>query len=143
MLKSHSKVDLRAICGRNRSRANEMAVKYSIPQTFTDYQEMIDQADLDAVVVAVPDDLHYPVNMGWKVSELRNGEEECQEMPVPEEFLQGSTRSEPAWDQVINTFKKQSIGTRMFIDSILEPRPIIPSGLSNMIPTFEPGAKNY
>lgn len=63
VLKSHPQVQLAAICGRNRERAEEMAQKYKIPQLFTDYQAMIEQAGIDALVVAIPDDLHYPVTM--------------------------------------------------------------------------------
>lgn len=62
-LKSHPHVQLAALCGRNRERAEEMAQKYEIPQLFTDYQAMIEQAGIDALVVAIPDDLHYPVTM--------------------------------------------------------------------------------
>jgi predicted dehydrogenase len=63
ILKSHAQAQISAICGRNRTRAEEMAAKYEIPQVFTDYQEMIHQGNLDAVIVAVPDDLHYPITM--------------------------------------------------------------------------------
>jgi predicted dehydrogenase len=63
LLKGHSGAVTTAICGRNRARAEEMAQKYSIPKVFTDYRDMLRQGDLDAVVVAVPDDLHYPMTM--------------------------------------------------------------------------------
>lgn len=62
-LKSHPQAELTAICGRNRARAEEMAKKYEIPQVFTDYQTMIEQAGIEALIVAIPDDLHYPVTM--------------------------------------------------------------------------------
>jgi predicted dehydrogenase len=62
-LKSHSRARLNAICGRNRDRAEEMAAKYQIPHVFTDYREMIEKGDLQAVVVSAPDDLHYPMTM--------------------------------------------------------------------------------
>ena len=45
------------------NRAEEMAGKYSVPLVFTDYREMIEKGDLDALVVSVPDDLHYPMTM--------------------------------------------------------------------------------
>ena len=63
VFKSHSQTSISAICGRNRARAEEMAAKYGIPQVFTDYREMIVNGGLDAVVTAVPDDLHYPIAM--------------------------------------------------------------------------------
>ncbi len=62
-LKSHPRAELGAICGRNRERAEEMAKKYDIPGVFTDYREMIEKADLQALVVSVPDDLHHPVTI--------------------------------------------------------------------------------
>jgi predicted dehydrogenase len=63
ILKSHQQAQISAICGRNRARAEEMAAKYEIPQVFTDYEEMVRMGNLDAVIVAVPDDLHYPITM--------------------------------------------------------------------------------
>jgi predicted dehydrogenase len=62
-LKSHPRAEVAAVCARNRERAAEAAAKYEIPSVYTDYREMIARADLDAVVVATPDDLHYPMVM--------------------------------------------------------------------------------
>ncbi len=62
-LKSHPRAEIAAICGRNRSRAQEMADKYSIPQVYTDYRELIDKAHVDAVVIITPDHMHYPMTM--------------------------------------------------------------------------------
>ncbi len=63
ILSNYDRVLLTAICGRNRERADEMAAKYGVPQTYTNYRQMIDEAQLDAVVVASPDDLHYEMVM--------------------------------------------------------------------------------
>lgn len=62
-LQSHVRADLAAICGRNRERANKMALKYNIAQVFTDYSEMINRAGLDAIIVGSPDELHYEITM--------------------------------------------------------------------------------
>jgi predicted dehydrogenase len=62
-IKSHPRAQLRAICGRKRERAAELAAKHAIPPVYTDYREMIAPTSLDAVVVAAPDDLHFPVVM--------------------------------------------------------------------------------
>lgn len=61
--KSHPLADVRAICGRNRERAEEMANKHKIPNVFTDYRKLIENGNLDAVVVATPDDLHYQMTI--------------------------------------------------------------------------------
>src|SRR5438067_4092810 len=62
-LKRHPRVEIAAICGRNRARAAEMAGKYDIPQIFTDYRELVANGNLHALMVATPDDLHYPIVM--------------------------------------------------------------------------------
>lgn len=62
-LQHHPQAQLAAICGRNQRRANEIATKYGIPQVFTDYHAMIEQGQLDALIVATPDDLHYPITL--------------------------------------------------------------------------------
>jgi predicted dehydrogenase len=62
-LASHPRAQIHAICGRTHGRAAEIAQKYAIPNVYTDYQTMIEQAELDAVIVATPDDLHYPMVM--------------------------------------------------------------------------------
>ena len=65
ILKFHElpNVELVALCGRNRARAEELAAKYAIPQVYTDFREMIAQAGLQALAVAAPDDLHAPITL--------------------------------------------------------------------------------
>ena len=43
---------------------------------------------------------------------------------VPEELWDGVNRTGPFIDQLFDLFKKQSVGNRLFIDAILEDRPI-------------------
>ncbi len=62
-LKSHPGAEVAAVCGRHQGRAEQIAQKYDVPGVFTDYRDMIDKGDLDALVVAVPDDRHYTITM--------------------------------------------------------------------------------
>jgi predicted dehydrogenase len=62
-LKSHPQAEVVALCARSRERADPLAQKYGIPHVYTDYETMLVEANLDAVVVAVPDDEHYPITM--------------------------------------------------------------------------------
>ena len=62
-LASHPKARTVAICGRNRDNAQKMAEIWNIPQVYTDYRDMIENADLDVVVIATPNDSHYPISM--------------------------------------------------------------------------------
>ena len=61
--KSHQGAEITAICGRNRDRAQEMALKYDIPQIYVDYKAMLMNGKIDAVIVSVPDDLHYEMSI--------------------------------------------------------------------------------
>ena len=60
---SHPRARLTAICGRSRERAEELARTYGIANVFTDYSDLISSGQVDAVIIAVPDDLHYPIAM--------------------------------------------------------------------------------
>ncbi len=62
-LPSHPQAEIVAVCGRNGARTAEFAAKHGIPQVFTDYRDMIANGKLDALVVATPDDSHYPITM--------------------------------------------------------------------------------
>jgi predicted dehydrogenase len=51
-----------SLCGRNQSRTEELARKFGISKTFTDYRRMLEE-DLDAVIICTPEDQHYPMTM--------------------------------------------------------------------------------
>jgi predicted dehydrogenase len=58
-LTSHPAARVVGVCGRNESRAKEIAAKFGGAKVFGDYHQLIDSGDLDAVIIASPDDLHY------------------------------------------------------------------------------------
>jgi predicted dehydrogenase len=62
-LTSRSDVDVVALCGRNQERLDELAAKYTLRQTFTDWRRMIARAGLDVVVLVTPTALHHPMAM--------------------------------------------------------------------------------
>jgi predicted dehydrogenase len=62
-LASLEDAEIAAICGRTRSRAEELASNYHAAQVFTDYEDMFKHGRLDGVIIASPDDLHYPMTM--------------------------------------------------------------------------------
>lgn len=62
-LTSHPQAQVTAICGRNEARAQEMAAKFNIPKVYTDYEALLASGEIDAVVIAAPDDLHFPMVM--------------------------------------------------------------------------------
>jgi predicted dehydrogenase len=62
-IQSHPGAHLKAICGRRREPAEELAMKYDCDTVYTDYEAMLNTGTLDAVIIASPDDLHYPMTM--------------------------------------------------------------------------------
>ncbi len=62
-LAAHPRADVAAVCGRDVDRTRAFADEFGIRDVFHDPYELIAEADLDAVVVALPDDLHHPVTV--------------------------------------------------------------------------------
>ncbi len=52
-----------AIAESNVTRAKEAAERFKIPRSYIDYRELLEQADIDAVIVALPNHLHAPVSL--------------------------------------------------------------------------------
>ena len=50
-LKSLPLVDMAAVCTRTESRLKEVAQKYGVPKTYTDYNDMLADKDIDMVTV--------------------------------------------------------------------------------------------
>lgn len=60
---SHPNAKTTAICGRNLENAQKMATAWDIPHVYTDYNEMIESGNINAVVISTPNDTHYPITM--------------------------------------------------------------------------------
>ncbi len=54
----HANAEPVAICDVNRARAQAIADKFRIPEVYTDYREMAQKADIDAVAIVTPDFAH-------------------------------------------------------------------------------------
>ncbi len=50
-----------AVCSARREHAEEAARSFGIPQIFTEYSQMLDLKDLDAVSIAAPPQFHTPM----------------------------------------------------------------------------------
>jgi predicted dehydrogenase len=50
-----------AVADSNPARAKEASERFKIPRSYSDYMELLDQADIDAVTIALPNHLHAPV----------------------------------------------------------------------------------
>lgn len=52
---------LLAVFGPTREKTEAIARTQGIPHVYTDYQQMLDEVEADAVVIATPNDMHYPM----------------------------------------------------------------------------------
>src|SRR5258706_10671168 len=50
-----------AVAELNPQRAREASVRHNIPRSYIDYNELLEQPDIDAVTIAVPNHLHAPM----------------------------------------------------------------------------------
>ena len=56
--REHSNAEPVAICDMNRERAQAIADEFGIKEVYTDYHEMAEKADIDAVAIVTPDFAH-------------------------------------------------------------------------------------
>lgn len=62
-LASHPDAHVVAVCGRDPTKADDFATRWSIPQVFCDPAEMIEKGKLQALIVASANDSHYAITM--------------------------------------------------------------------------------
>lgn len=62
-LAQHSGAEIVALCGRDAKRRAELAGRYGIEKLYADGEAMINAGGIDALIVAAPDDFHYPISM--------------------------------------------------------------------------------
>ncbi|MCU1518234.1 MAG: putative oxidoreductase, partial [Pseudarthrobacter sp.] len=62
-IQSHTGAELVAITGRDRAKATDVAGRYGIPLVYTDYRDMVNAGNLDAIVIVAPDEMHLPITM--------------------------------------------------------------------------------
>ena len=91
-LASHPGARTIAICGRTREKARKLAENWQVPQVYTDYREMIESAELDAIVIATPNDSHYPIAM----KAMRHGLHVLCEKPIALTYAQAREMAETA-----------------------------------------------
>lgn len=75
--KAHNS-DLIAIASRSLARAQRLQTEYDIPKAYGSYQELIDDPELDAVYIPLPNNLHYP----WTIRALEAGKHVLCEKPL-------------------------------------------------------------
>ncbi|MCK4941362.1 Gfo/Idh/MocA family oxidoreductase [candidate division WOR-3 bacterium] len=76
--KKSNKCILRAICDSDLRKIDYLGSKYSVPKRYQDFQEMVEDEDIDAIVVATPNYLHAPMT----ITALKYGKDVLCETPM-------------------------------------------------------------
>ncbi|CEJ81078.1 hypothetical protein VHEMI01227 [[Torrubiella] hemipterigena] len=74
---SHAEVVVQAISARDRARAEAFAKKHGISDVRDTYEEILQDANIDAVLIPLPNGLHYE----WAVRAIRAGKHVLLEKP--------------------------------------------------------------
>ncbi|KAK1448994.1 hypothetical protein CMEL01_08309 [Colletotrichum melonis] len=75
--KTHPEVIVQSIAARDRKKAEAFAAKHGIPDVKDSYQAVIDDPELDAIYVPLPNGLHYE----WALKALQAGKHVLLEKP--------------------------------------------------------------
>src|SRR5438270_7841082 len=67
-----------AIGSRNRERVQAVAQQFGIERVYNDYQALLDDEDVDAVYIALPNHLHHP----WTLRAAEAGKHVLCEKPL-------------------------------------------------------------
>jgi predicted dehydrogenase len=62
-LADHPRGKIVAVCGRDLHRARSIAETWAIPKAYNDWEQMLDSGDVDAVIIAAPNETHYEISM--------------------------------------------------------------------------------
>jgi predicted dehydrogenase len=62
-LADHPRGAITAVCGRDADRAQALADRWGIAQVHTEWSELIDSGEVDALIVSSPNDTHHPIVM--------------------------------------------------------------------------------
>lgn len=87
-------IELTAVCDIVKERATKAALKYNAKETYTNYEEMLKKADLDAVDICTPVFLHAPM----AIEALNHGKHVLIEKPLARNSKEAET--------IINASKK-------------------------------------
>ncbi|MBN1316828.1 MAG: Gfo/Idh/MocA family oxidoreductase, partial [Anaerolineales bacterium] len=69
---------IKAIASRNLSRATKIADQFGIPKRYGSYDELLDDPNIDAVYIPLPNHLHVP----WSIKAIQAGKHVLCEKPI-------------------------------------------------------------
>lgn len=96
-IKKAPEAELEAVCDIDSKRVKKIAEKWGVKTTFTDYKEMFKKVELDAVIIATPNNVH----RNQAIAAAKAGVNVVIEKPL-------AVTNEEAWD-IVKTCKKHKV----------------------------------
>jgi predicted dehydrogenase len=78
VIENNKELKLLAVCESNREKVEILKKRYKIREIYIDYESMLREADIDAVIIATPNYLHTPM----AISAIEYGKDVLCEMPL-------------------------------------------------------------
>jgi len=97
-LDNHPKAEVVAVCGRNPERTQSFADTWEIPNAYVNFDKMLEEQDLGAVVIASANQTHYP----YSLKAIEKGLHVLCEKPLGEDLAEAETMYKAAQDKRVN-----------------------------------------
>jgi predicted dehydrogenase len=110
-LEPNPRAEVLAIAGLDQDRCRELAARYRVPRVYREYQDLIADPDVEAVTVAVPNALHFPVAL----AAIEAGKHVMVEKPLArtaaegEEIIAAAARANRVLGVVFNRRGRQDV----------------------------------
>ncbi|TEU00029.1 MAG: Gfo/Idh/MocA family oxidoreductase [Candidatus Stahlbacteria bacterium] len=78
VIEQSKELKLVAVCESNREKVDVLSSRYYIGEIYTDYEQMLREANIDVVIIATPNYLHTPM----AISAIEYGKDVLCEMPL-------------------------------------------------------------
>ncbi|MFB0503131.1 MAG: Gfo/Idh/MocA family protein, partial [Candidatus Bathyarchaeia archaeon] len=101
--------DLIAVTSRRDERAREFASKCGLKDWYTDYREMLEKADIEAVVINTPHNLHYPMAL----ESIKSGKHVLVDKPIAVSLKQS--------DEMIDKARRKGVKLGVNLQSRFDP----------------------
>ena len=121
-LEKYSKIEgaeIVAVCDVNEQEARNVAEKYNVPSVYTDFREMLQRDDIEAVDVCLHNNFHEPVT----IAALEAGKHVYCEKPIAGTYLDGKKMVDAAKEfgkklhiQLATLYVKETKAAKELID---------------------------
>ncbi|KAG0646435.1 putative oxidoreductase [Hyphodiscus hymeniophilus] len=139
--KSHPEVIIQAVAARDREKADKYAKANNIPEVKGSYQEMLDDPNIDAIYIPLPNAYHYE----WAVRSIHAGKHVLLEKPSVSNSIEAETLfnlpelSQPNGPILLEAFHTRFFPSWQYFQSLVNPADVEHVHSKSMIPWWGTG----